>query len=162
MTILLCQRCLYATQHAFFKPELPATNQNPDRQSLKPKSRQKHIFSTSVAQSFSLFCCCPASRCWCVSGVHVDRQLEVFKGVEGDVSIVHHGNDHRDISALERQQLDSVQVGNGTVETAGKQTAWYYTHRLFSVRLVDFSRQGYKKMSSSNHKTNIYSCYLSS
>lgn len=54
-------------------------------------------------------------------GVHVHWQLEVFKGVEGDVSVVHHGNDHGDVSALERQQLDGAQVGNGTVEAAGKQ-----------------------------------------
>lgn len=56
--------------------------------------------------------------------MNVDWQLEVFKGVEGDVSMVHHGNDHGDVAALERQQLESSQVGNGTVETAGKQRAW--------------------------------------
>lgn len=60
------------------------------------------------------------------SGVHVNWQLEVFKGVEGDVSVVHHSNDHGDISALERQQLDGSQVGNGTVETAAKKRTCYY------------------------------------
>lgn len=32
--------------------------------------------------------------------------------------MVHHSKDHRDVSALEGQQLDSFQVGHGTVETA--------------------------------------------
>lgn len=52
-----------------------------------------------------------------VLGKHVGGQLEVFKGVEGDVPVVHHGKDHRDVSALEGQQLDSPQVGDRAVET---------------------------------------------
>lgn len=51
------------------------------------------------------------------SGVDVCGQLEVLEGVEGDVTTVHHSEDHRDVAALEGQQLDGSQVGNGAVET---------------------------------------------
>lgn len=53
-----------------------------------------------------------------ISGEHVGGQLEVFEGVEGDVSVIHHSKDHWDISALEGQQLDGSQVRHGAVETA--------------------------------------------
>lgn len=52
-----------------------------------------------------------------VSGKHVGGQLEVLKGVEGDVPVVHHGEDHRHVSALVGQQLDRPQVRNRAVET---------------------------------------------
>lgn len=55
------------------------------------------------------------------SGVHVSGQLEVFEGVEGDVSVVHHSKDHGDVSTLEGQQLDSSQVGHRAVETETQQ-----------------------------------------
>lgn len=57
-----------------------------------------------------------------ISGEHVGGQLEVFEGVEGDVSVVHHGKDHWDISALEGQQLDGSQVRHRAVETASTRT----------------------------------------
>lgn len=56
-----------------------------------------------------------------VLGVHIGGQLEVFEGVEGDVSVVHHSKDHRDVSALEGQQLDSSQVRHRAVETGTQQ-----------------------------------------
>lgn len=56
-----------------------------------------------------------------VLGKHIGGQLEVFKGVEGDVSVVHHSKDHRDVSALEGQQLDSPQVRHRAVETGARQ-----------------------------------------
>lgn len=59
-------------------------------------------------------------------GVHVHWQLEVLKGVEGDVSLVHDSNDHGDVCALEGQQLDGPQVGNGTVEATGRKITRYY------------------------------------
>lgn len=52
-----------------------------------------------------------------MSWVDVCGQLKVLEGVEGDVATVHHGEDHRDVAALEGQQLDGSQVGNGAVET---------------------------------------------
>lgn len=52
-----------------------------------------------------------------VSGEHVSGQVEVFKGVEGDVSVVDHGQHHRDVSTLVGQELDGSQVGDGAVET---------------------------------------------
>lgn len=52
-----------------------------------------------------------------MSWVDVCGQLKVLEGVEGDVAAVHHGEDHRDVAALEGQQLDGSQVGNGAVET---------------------------------------------
>lgn len=55
--------------------------------------------------------------------VDVCGQLEVFKGVEGDVSVVHHGEDHRNVPATEGQQLDGPQVGNGAVETGSEAQA---------------------------------------
>lgn len=58
---------------------------------------------------------------WGVLGKHIGGQLEVFKGVEGDVSVVHHSKDHRDVSALEGQQLDSLQVRHRAVETGARQ-----------------------------------------
>lgn len=52
-----------------------------------------------------------------VSGEHVSGQVEVFKGVEGDVSVVDHRQHHRDVSTLGGQELDGSQVGDWTVET---------------------------------------------
>lgn len=46
------------------------------------------------------------------SGENVGGQREVFEGVEGDVSVVHHGEDQRDVSALKRQRLQGSQVGH--------------------------------------------------
>lgn len=56
-----------------------------------------------------------------VSVVHVGGQLEVFEGIKGDVSVVHNSKHHLDVSTLESQQLDSLQVGDGTVETGTQQ-----------------------------------------
>lgn len=70
-----------------------------------------------------------------VSGVHISGQLEVFEGVEGDVSIVHHSKDHWDVSTLEGQLLDGSQVRYGAIETA-------HTHpgvRLPRVALLEVS-----------------------
>lgn len=52
-----------------------------------------------------------------VSREHVSGQVEVFKGIEGDVSVVDHGQHHRDVSTLVGQELDGSQVGDGAVET---------------------------------------------
>lgn len=62
--------------------------------------------------------------------MHVNWQLEVFKGVEGDVSLVHDSNDHGDVSALEGQQLDSPQIRNGTIETTGRKITRYYINTV--------------------------------
>lgn len=56
-----------------------------------------------------------------VSGVHISGQLEVFEGVEGDVSVVHYSKDHWDVSTLEAQQLDGSQVRHRAIET---ETQW--------------------------------------
>ncbi len=56
-----------------------------------------------------------------VLGVHISGQLEVFEGVEGDVSVVHHSEDHWDVSTLEGQQLDSSQVRHRAIETETQQ-----------------------------------------
>lgn len=64
-----------------------------------------------------------------LSGEHVGGQLEVFEGVEGDVSVVHHSKDHWDISALEGQLLDGAQVRHGTVETASTRREDVCDHR---------------------------------
>lgn len=50
--------------------------------------------------------------------MHISGQLEVFEGVEGDVSVVHHSKDHWDVSTLEGQQLESSQVRHRAVEAA--------------------------------------------
>lgn len=50
--------------------------------------------------------------------------------------MVHHSNHHGNVSALERQQLDSSQVGNGTVETAEEQKSC----GAFLIRLGDVFR----------------------
>lgn len=69
-----------------------------------------------------------------VLGVHIGGQLEVFEGVEGDVSVVHHSKDHRDVSALEGQQLDSSQVRHRAVETGNREgnKSWDTAQRVLS------------------------------
>ena len=56
-----------------------------------------------------------------ISGEHVSGQLEVFEGVEGDVSAVHHSKHHQDVSTLEGQLLDGSQVGHRAVEAETQQ-----------------------------------------
>lgn len=56
-----------------------------------------------------------------VSGEHISGQLEVFEGVEGNVSVVHHSKHHGDVSTLEGQQLDGSQVGHRAVKTETQQ-----------------------------------------
>ena len=58
-----------------------------------------------------------------VSGEHISGQLEVFEGVEGDVSMVHHSKHHRDVSTLGGQQLDGSQVWHRAVKTETQQGA---------------------------------------
>lgn len=72
-----------------------------------------------------------------VSGENVGGQLKVFERVEGNVSVVDDGKDHRDVSALKGQLLDGSQVGNRAVETA-------HTHagvRFPRVALLEFGHR---------------------
>lgn len=50
--------------------------------------------------------------------------------------MVHHGHHHGDAAALEGQQLDSAQVGNGAVEAAGKRTGGRYSRRPSGTRAL--------------------------
>lgn len=68
--------------------------------------------------------------------VDVCGQLKVLEGVEGDVPVVHHSKDHGDAAALEGQQLDGSQVGNGAVETARQAQVEVTRHRTQMIQTV--------------------------
>lgn len=53
--------------------------------------------------------------------MNVLGQLEVLEGVKGDVSVVHHGEDDGDVSALGGQLLDDPQVRHRAVEAEEQQ-----------------------------------------
>lgn len=63
--------------------------------------------------------------------IHISGQPEVFEGVEGDVSMVHHRYDYRDISALESQKLYSLQIRHGVVKTGTQQDREFHITIFF-------------------------------
>lgn len=67
--------------------------------------------------------------------VHISGQLEVFEGVKGDVTGVHHGKDYLDVTTLEAKLLDGCQVWNRPGEAGTKHQSRSHTGVITDITL---------------------------